>query len=188
MIQAGVGLSTQKNTAEAAREATRIALSQAVIDRADLALVFATADHGAAYSQLLRTVQTTAGTANVVACKRRRRAGVRQGGRADGRGCGAHRAGRRVCRRTLLYSPAARPGPGTGQEIATRVQPHRGPENLLMVFPDTYNFNSGAFFQGLSQGLSAAGGRLRPSAAGRPRTAALARPSSCVAIRSATTP
>ena len=59
MMQAGVGLSTHKDTSEAAREASQTDLSRAGIDRADLALVFATADHGAGYSRLLRTVQTS---------------------------------------------------------------------------------------------------------------------------------
>lgn len=66
MMQAGVGLSTHKDMSEAAREASQTALSRAGIDRADLALVFATADHGAGYSRLLRTVQTSAQTPNVV--------------------------------------------------------------------------------------------------------------------------
>ena len=55
-----VGLSTQKDTQAAAREATQTALSGAGIHSADLALVFATADHGAEYNTLLRTVRTTA--------------------------------------------------------------------------------------------------------------------------------
>ena len=160
MIQAGVGLSTQKNTAEAAREATQTALSQAVIDRADLALVFATADHGAAYSQLLRTVQTTAQTANVVGCSA---GGVLVSGQEVERTAGIAvltvRADAFAAERFFIPQLRGR-SQETGQEIATRVQPHRGSENLLMVFPDTYNFNSGAFFQGLSQGLSAGGGPI----------------------------
>ena len=112
MIQAGVGLSTQKNTAEAAREATQTALSQAAIDRADLALVFATADHGAAYSQLLRTVQTTAQTANVVGCSA---GGVLVSGKEVERTAGVAvltvRADAFAAER-FFHSPAARPGPG----------------------------------------------------------------------------
>ena len=46
MLTAGVGLSKQPDTEQATREAAQAALSQAGGDRADFALVFATAHHG----------------------------------------------------------------------------------------------------------------------------------------------
>ena len=158
MIQAGVGLSTHKDTSEAAREATQTALSQAMIDSADLALVFATADHGAGYGQLLRTVQTTAQTPNVVGCSA---GGVLISGKEVEQAAGIAvltvRTDSFAAERFFIPQLRGR-GQETGQEIAARAQSHLGSENLLMVFPDTYNFNSGTFFQGLNRGLSAEGG------------------------------
>ncbi|MGH7962684.1 MAG: FIST N-terminal domain-containing protein, partial [Candidatus Binatia bacterium] len=42
-------------------------------------------------------------------------------------------------------------GREAGKEVAACVRPHLGPDNLLLVFPDTYNFNSAAFFSGLAE-------------------------------------
>jgi hypothetical protein len=59
MIHAGVGLSTEKDTERASWEATETALARAEISAADLAIVFATTEHGPLYSRLLRTVKET---------------------------------------------------------------------------------------------------------------------------------
>src|SRR5215467_12611201 len=68
MLQAGVGLSTQKDTRKAAREAAQTALSRTGSSTADFALVFATAGHGPGYSLLLRTIQQITHATHVVGC------------------------------------------------------------------------------------------------------------------------
>ncbi|MGH8008185.1 MAG: FIST N-terminal domain-containing protein, partial [Candidatus Binatia bacterium] len=68
MLHAGVGLSTQSNTEKAVIEATQIALTRAGSDSADFALVFATVEHGPAYSLLLRTIKDVARAKHVVGC------------------------------------------------------------------------------------------------------------------------
>ena len=68
MLQAGVGLSTQQDTENAAREAASTALTRAGSSQADFALVFATASHGPGYSLLLRTIQETTQATHVVGC------------------------------------------------------------------------------------------------------------------------
>ena len=150
MIQAGVGLSTQKDTQAAAREATQTALGRAGIDAADLALVFATADHGAEYNALLRTVQTTAKASHVVGCSA---GGVLISGKEVEQSAGvavlAVRANAFSVQR--FFAPGLRGrSQEVGKEVAAHVRPHLGAENLVMVFPDTYNFNSASFFQGFA--------------------------------------
>ena len=68
MLTAGVGLSKQSDTEQATREAAQAALSQAGGDRADFALVFATAHHGAGYGRVLRTVRAEVQASQVVGC------------------------------------------------------------------------------------------------------------------------
>jgi small ligand-binding sensory domain FIST len=151
MLHAGVGLSTQKDTQGAASEATRIALSRAGCSTADLALVFATTEHGAHYSLLLRTVKELARANNVVGCS--------AGGvlttdgeveRAAGVAVLTVRADTFSSRRFFVPQLRSR-AHEVGQEVAAAVHPYLDRENLLMVFPDTYNFNPSLFFRGLTE-------------------------------------
>jgi small ligand-binding sensory domain FIST len=148
MIQAGVGLSTHKDTHNAALEATQTALSQAGINTADFALVFATADHGAEYTKLLRTVQTTAQATQVVGCSA---GGVLISGKEVEQSAGIAvltvKADSFAANRFFIPQLRGR-GQETGKQIAAQIRPQLGAENLLMVFPDTYNFNSASFFNG----------------------------------------
>jgi len=153
MLQAGVGLSTQKDTQKAAREAAQTALSRAGSSMADFALVFATAGHGPGYSLLLRTIQQVTRATHVVGCS--------AGGvlatdgeveRAAGVAVLTVRADTFTASRFFMPQLRGR-GYETGKEIAAYVQPRLQANNLLTVFPDTYNFNSAAFFHGLSEGV-----------------------------------
>lgn len=151
MIHAGVGLSTDKDTDRAAREAATIALARAGTDTADFAIVFATIEHGPLYSRLLRTVQQTAHATHVVGCS--------AGGvlttdgeieRAPGVAVLAVRADTFSASRFFVPQLRGR-GQEIGREVATLAQAHPEENNLLVVFPDTYNFNSTAFFSGLAE-------------------------------------
>ena len=151
MLHAGVGLSTQKDTRKAGIEATQTALTRSRSDTADLALVFATVEHGPGYSLLLRTIKDVARATHVVGCS--------AGGVLTSDGEIEHAPGVAVLTVradslsvSRFFVPQLRGrGHETGQEVAACIRPHLGAHNLLVVFPDTYNFNSAAFFNGLSE-------------------------------------
>jgi len=149
MIHAGVGLSTTKDTEQASREATATALAQAKISTADLAIVFATTEHGPLYNRLLRTVKETARATHVVGCS--------AGGvlttdgeleRTSGVAVLTVQADTLSISRFFIPQLRGR-GQEVGQEVATLARPALGHNPLLVVFPDTYNFNAAAFFSGL---------------------------------------
>jgi small ligand-binding sensory domain FIST len=151
MLYAGVSLSTEKDTERAGKEAAATALARAGTDTADLALVFATIEHGPLYSRLLRTVKDTAHATHVVGCS--------AGGvlttdgeieRAPGVAVLTVRTDSFSVSR--FFAPQLRGrGQEVGKEVAAFAQSRAGSDNLLMVFPDTYNFNSAAFFTGFAQ-------------------------------------
>jgi len=151
MLHAGVGLSTHKDTRQAGGEAAATALTRSGSDTADLALVFATTEHGANYGLLLRTVQETARATHVVGCSA---GGVLTSDgeieRAPGVAVLTVRADTFAAERFFVPQLRGR-GRETGKEVAARVRPHLGADNLLIVLPDTYNFNPDAFFAGLSE-------------------------------------
>lgn len=68
MIRAGVGHSTQTESVEAAIEAAKMAMGRLGHKRADLAIVFATASHQAAYPHLLHAIRQTTKTDHLVGC------------------------------------------------------------------------------------------------------------------------
>ena len=153
MLQAGVGLSTQQDTQKATAEATQMALQRAGCQTADFALVFATTGHGPEYSLLLRTIKDTARATHVVGCS--------AGGVLTTDGEIEHTPGVAVLvvrsdafTASRFFMPQLRGrGYETGKDIAAYVQPRLGADNLLTVFPDTYNFNAAAFFNGLSESV-----------------------------------
>ena len=152
MIAAGVGLSKHHDTEQATREAVQAALSQAGGARADFALVFATAQHGAGYGRVLRTVRAELQTSQVVGCSA---AGVLTAGgeveRAPGVAVLAVQSDRLSAQR--FFVPQLRDRARTvGREVVSSVTPHLGSENLALVFPDTYNFDPPAFFEGIADG------------------------------------
>jgi small ligand-binding sensory domain FIST len=153
MLCAGVGLSIEKNTEKAAVEAAKIAIGRAHTDSADLALVFATTEHGPGYSLLLRKVKETTGATHVVGCGA---AGVLTTDgeieRSPGVAVLAMRSDTVLATRFFVPQLRGR-SQEVGHEIATQVKPHLGSNNLLAVFPDTYNFQPAPFFAGLQQTL-----------------------------------
>lgn len=153
MLYAGVGLSTQQSTEKAAVEAARTAIGRAGIDKADLAIVLATTDHGPGYSLLLRKVKDATGATHVVGCGA---AGVLTTDGEVERSPGVAVLTMRsdLISATRFFVPQLRGrSEEVGREIAAHVKPHLGSHNLLVVFPDTYNFHSAAFFHGLRETL-----------------------------------
>lgn len=153
MLHAGVGLSTHTDTEHAGREATQTALMRAGSDTADFALVFATAEHGPGYSLLLRTVTETARAAHVVGCSA---GGVltNDGEVERAPGVAVLTVRTDAFSATRFFVPQLRGrGQEVAQEVADRVRPHLQRENLLVIFPDTYNFNFSTVAAGFAQTL-----------------------------------
>src|SRR5262249_4660728 len=119
-------------------------------DTTDLALIFATSDHGAHYGALLDTVKSAARATHVVGCS--------AGGvlttdgeveRSSGVAVLTVRADSFAASRFFVPQLRGR-AYETGKEVVDAVRPRLGADNLLVVFPDTYNFNSAAFFRGVT--------------------------------------
>ncbi len=141
MIRAGTGYSTATNARTAALEATAAALKQAGLRTADSALVFASTAYGAAYPMIVRTVGETAGTREIAGCGS---IGVITSGREfeSGPSLAVMVLGGGAIAATRLFVPQLR---GRAREvaevIATTVRPHLGANNLLCLFPDSYNLD-----------------------------------------------
>jgi small ligand-binding sensory domain FIST len=139
MIRAGTGYSTATNPRTAAIEATTIALKQAGLRTADCAMVFASTAYGGAYPLIVRSVAEAAGTREIAGCGS---IGVIAGGREfeSGPSIAVLVIGGNTIAATRLFVPQLR---GRAREvaevIASTVRPHLGTNNLLCLFPDTYN-------------------------------------------------
>lgn len=68
MIQAGIGLSEDANTAAATNQATRAAMAQLGTVQADAVLLFASHHHCEQYPSLYQVTRTVCGTENIVGC------------------------------------------------------------------------------------------------------------------------
>ena len=151
MIRAGTGCSTAKNPRSAALEATAAALQQAGLRTADCAIVFASAAYGGAFPMLVRSVSEAAGTSEVAGCGS---IGVIAGGREieSGPALAVLVLGGNTIEATRVFVPQLRGRPGdVAHEIATIVRPHLGSNNLLCLFPDTYNLDPEPFLAGLAR-------------------------------------
>ena len=68
MIYAGAGLSTQRETSAAARQASEMAMEQAHLKCADAVVLFVTMHHSDRYGELLNVVAQTSGRRKIVGC------------------------------------------------------------------------------------------------------------------------
>ncbi len=150
MMRVGVGSSRLADSAAAAAAATRQAVERAALrGPAQLALVFASIHHGPSYTAILRAVRETAATQNVVGCSAR---GVltSDGEIEDDFAVAVMVVGGdgfNVCR---FFVPNLRGrAREVGHEIGRQVRPFLGPENLLVLLPDTYNFHAPPVFSAL---------------------------------------
>ncbi len=153
MLHAGVGYSVAVNPRTAAVEATSAALKQAGLRIADGALCFASSAHAAMYQLLVRTVADTAGTREVAGCGS---IGVIAAGREieTGPSVAVLVFGGGAIDATRLFAPSLR---GRAREVAAELaaaaRPKLGTNNLLCVFPDTYNLEPEPFLATLAQEL-----------------------------------
>jgi small ligand-binding sensory domain FIST len=153
MLRAGTGCSTATNARIAALEATQAALKQAGLRTADAALCFASTTYGGAYPLLVRTVAEAASTREVAGCES---IGVIGAGREVETGPSVSVlvwAGDTV-NSSRLFVPQLR---GRAREaartIAETVRPKLGTNNLLCLFPDTYNIEAEPFLSALREEL-----------------------------------
>src|SRR5216684_2547471 len=153
MLHAGVGYSVAVNPRTAAVEATSAALKQAGLRIADGALCFASSAHAAMYQLLVRTVADTSGTREVAGCGS---IGVIAAGREieTGPSVAVLVFGGGAIDATRLFAPSLR---GRAREVAAELaaaaRPKLGTNNLLCVFPDTYNLEPEPFLATLAQEL-----------------------------------
>jgi len=153
MIRAGTGYSTAANPHTAALEATAAALAQAGLRVADAALCFAASAHAAAWPLIMRSVAAAAGTGQVAGCGT---IGAIAGGREfeSGPSIAVAVIGGGTITPTRLFVPQLRGrAREAALEIAAQVRPHLGPNNLLCLFPDSYNLEPDAFLATLAREL-----------------------------------
>jgi small ligand-binding sensory domain FIST len=150
VLRAGVGLSTDRDSAHAATQAATAALRSADLARADLLLVFATTSHGPGFTRVTRTAAEIAGTRDVIGCSA---AGVVAGEEEVEGGPGVvvlALAGDFVPRR--FFVPLDRGGgERAAQAIADAVAADGTADPLLLLFADTYNLEPDSLFDGLDR-------------------------------------
>jgi small ligand-binding sensory domain FIST len=150
VLRAGVGLSTDRDSAHAATDAAAAALRSADLAKADLLLVFATTHHGPGFTRVTRTAAEVAGTQQVVGCSA---AGVVAGEEEVERGPGVvvlALAGDFTARR--FFVPLTRGGAErTARQIADAAAAEGGSDPLLLLFADTYNLEADPLFETLAR-------------------------------------
>ncbi len=153
MIRAGVGHSTATNPKTAASEATAIALRAAGLTRADAALCFATTAHGAAFHAIVRTVAETAATREVAGCSA---SGVIAAEHEIESGAAVAVLVISGLTATRFFAPSLRGhGAARAAEIAQAVNRAPGPDRMLCLFVDTYNFEPEPILSALTRDLPA---------------------------------
>jgi small ligand-binding sensory domain FIST len=144
--RAGTGLSENPDAADAGREATRLALENAGVDRADFVLVFATMPHRPRFAALLAEVQRAAGTTVLSGCSG---AGVIASGIEVEGGPGvavlAVRSDR--LRARALVEPA---GDDQGREAAAALGRAPGQAPLFVTFTDPAAVRPESLLEGLA--------------------------------------
>jgi small ligand-binding sensory domain FIST len=154
MIQAGIGHSQRRSTAEAAVEAASRAMSQAGLSHADMAVVFFTSDHGARRGDLAPPVCRTVGTDCVFGASA---AGVLTGeGEIEGESGVAVLAWSApgIIGRPFLFEPLKGNEENLGATFGDFLAKTRDEKSLTILLPDTYNGNP----QPLLAAMAAKGG------------------------------
>jgi small ligand-binding sensory domain FIST len=139
MIRAGVGLSAHPSTQRAAEEAATQAIAQAGIRSADTAVAFFTTEHAARAQELVTGVTRVAGCSQIVGCSS---AGVLTGaGEIEGAPGLAILvfSSDQMQSLSFLCSDLRAREEEIGTEIAQKIGPRTGRQQLLSLFPDTYN-------------------------------------------------
>jgi small ligand-binding sensory domain FIST len=150
MIQAGVGQSQESSTAEAAQEAASRAMSQAGISRADMAVVFFTADHASHQRELAQSLCRTLGTDCVVGSSG---AGVLTGeGEVEGASSIAVLAwsAEEIVGRPFIFEPWKGNEQKLGTTFGDFLAKTQDENSLMILLPDTYNGNPQALLEAMA--------------------------------------
>ncbi len=152
MLRAGVGFSTAADAAAAADEAVSQALEQAGLRVADAAICFIGSSHTAAYRLMLRTIAERAQTPQVAGCSA---SGVIAAGREIEGGAAVSVlvvGGGITAQRIFVPGLKGRAQEAAG-EVAAAARPALGKNNLLCLFPDSYNLEPEPFLTALESAL-----------------------------------
>ena len=129
MIHVGVGHSQSLSTAEAAERATLMAMGNAGIAKADLAIVFATINYQTEYETLYETVQANANCDELVGCSGMSvLTSVAEFEEEPALAV--------MVLRSDVVSGVSFSATGSASEISERIQPDPEADSLLVVFPD----------------------------------------------------
>jgi small ligand-binding sensory domain FIST len=145
MLRAGVGCSSALNPRTGAAEATSEAMSRAGLSQAAGVLCFATTAHGAAFPIILRTVAAQARTREVAGCSS---VGVIAGEQEveSGPALAVLVFGGAEIEAKRFFVPSIRGrAREAAAEVVAAVRPALGRNNLLCLFPDTYNIEPESF-------------------------------------------
>ena len=138
-MRAGAGYSAERSADAAARQATKAALEQAGLDRADLAVVFATTDYVAEYPRLLGILKAASGASSLVGCSGL--SVLTSDGEFEGRPGVAVLvvASASVRARPFLVRTAASEAPSPGRTVRRLIEPLPDGPRLLVLLPDPFS-------------------------------------------------
>ena len=141
MIRAGVGQSQKQATGEAVKEAAARALADAGVARAELAMLFFTADHAAHPRELASSLISSVGTDCVFGASG---AGLLTGeGEIEGAGGIAVLviAAEEIAGRPFIFEPLRGNETNLGDSFGDFLAKTPDENSLLILLPDTYNGN-----------------------------------------------
>jgi len=141
MIRAGVGQSQRQSTGQAVEDAARQALARAGISRADLAIVFFTADHAGNAGEFASSLIRTVGTDCVVGSSG---AGILTGeGEIEGSSGVAVLviASDEIVGRPFIFEPLKGNEANLGATFGDFLAKTQDKNSLTMLLPDSYNGN-----------------------------------------------
>ena len=133
MIHVGVGHSQDLSTTEAAERATRMAMGNAGIAKADLAIVFATINYQVEYQELYRAVQVNSSCDELIGCSGM--SVLTSAGEFEGEPAIAVMVIRSDELSAVSFS-AQGTEPEIGAQIQAQIQPGIRDDSLLVIFPD----------------------------------------------------
>jgi small ligand-binding sensory domain FIST len=150
MIRAGVGQSQKQATAQAVEEAASQAMARAGTSRADLAMIFFTAEHAAHPREIVASLIRSVGTDCVVGSSG---AGVLTGeGEIEGRGGVAVLvvASDAMIGRPFIFEPLKGNETNLGVSFGEFVAKAQDKKSLMILLPDSYNGNPQPLLQSMA--------------------------------------
>ena len=134
MIRVGVGHSQDLSTADAAERATLMAMGNAGIAKADLAIVFATINYQTEYEQLYQAVLANSGCEELIGCSGM--SVLTSGGEFEEEPAIAVMVLRSEQLSAVPFSAQGTESEGVGEQIQQSIQSALQDDSLLIIFPD----------------------------------------------------